>query len=112
VSVALNKGPNTLCKAFAECHTRQRPHGNFLARSLPSAIFRTLGKGFAECQHSAKIKTIKSKENLKKENFFAGGQPCQLLSVAQILEFFASLRQMGFKPMTSLSHVSPSFAPH
>jgi len=35
-------------------------------RSLPSAIFRALGKGFAECRHSAKIKTKKFKKKTKK----------------------------------------------
>jgi len=31
VSKTLGKGPNTLGKAFAECHTRQRAHGKILA---------------------------------------------------------------------------------
>ena len=43
VSVALGKGLKTLGKAFAECHTRQRPHGKISA-----------GKAvFAECYFSS-----------------------------------------------------------
>ena len=51
VSVALGKGLKTLGKAFAECHTRQRPHGKILADKgvFAECYFWALGKGFTEC---------------------------------------------------------------
>jgi len=66
VSVALGKGLKTLGKAFAECHTRQRSHDKI---SASKAV------GFAECQHSVKIKTKKSKKNEKKNRFSGGQRP-------------------------------------
>jgi len=77
VSKTLGKGPNTLGKAFAQCHTRQRAHGKILAGkgSLPSVFYRALGKGFAECRHSAEKKLKKSQKNRKKNCFFVVGLP-------------------------------------
>jgi len=94
----------TLGKAFAECHTRQRPHGKILA-----------DKGvFAECyflgtrQRLYRVLTLdkdknkKIKKNPKKENFFCRRPaPRQPLPIGQVLEFFASLRPMGFGPWDS-----------
>jgi len=62
VSLTLGKGQNTLGKAFAECHTRQRAHGKIL-----------IGKGvFAECflsgtrQRLYRVPTLGKDKNKKK----------------------------------------------
>jgi len=103
VSVALGKGLKILGKAFAECQIRQRPHDKISA-----------GKAvFAECYFSGtqqrlfrvstldkdKNKKIKKKSKIKeKKSFFQEANAHQL-------EFFASLRSMGFELMTSHSRV-------
>jgi hypothetical protein len=82
VSLALGKGLNTLGKAFAECHTRQRAHDNILAgKGVFAECFlsdtrqrlcrvSTLDKGFAECRVSTLGKDKSKKiRKIGKKNF-------------------------------------------
>jgi len=72
VSKTFGKGPNTLGKAFAECHTRQRAHDKIL-----------VGKGvFAECflsgtrQRLCRVPTLgkeKNKKNCRVSKTFGKG---------------------------------------
>jgi len=71
VSKTLGKGPNTPLPSatLGKEHTAKFWSAK---KSLPSVFYRALGKGFAECRHSAKKKNEKSRKNRKKKFFWEG----------------------------------------
>ena len=114
MSKTLGKGPNTLGKAFAECHTRQRAHGKILA-----------GKEvFAECflsgtrQRLCRVPTLGKEKNKKKpknrkKNCFFGRATHQLAPASAPFAFFSFFStkstnrpRAGFEPATVSSRSS------
>jgi hypothetical protein len=83
-------------------YTRQSQHSKFLVRKgvFVECYFLVLGKAFAECRHSVKIKTKKSKKN-GKSYFLKEASARQPLPTGQVQEFFCV-----FAVVTSLSRVS------
>ena len=78
-------------------------------RSLPSGFYRALGKGFAECRHSAKKKNKKSRKN--RNFFFEKGCPSastRQRTPPRFFSFFSTkstnMPRAGLEPSSLLHH--------